>query len=107
QHIALTALAQRVAKPRVAAQFIITGDPAVRHLFPPRVEHLQALLLPCVIPHLWPDVACLASLRIAGPLFGQRQTEVEQGMVLLRDIAHEDTELGSCRPYLGDRTIAA
>src|SRR5206468_4016964 len=45
QHIALATLAQLVAKPRVAAQLIITRDPAVGYLIPPRVEHLQALRL--------------------------------------------------------------
>src|SRR2546430_9070502 len=44
QHIAFAALAQLLAKPGVATQFIVTGDPAVPHLLPPRVEHLQALL---------------------------------------------------------------
>src|SRR4029434_8003285 len=35
QHIAFTPLAQRVAKPRVAPQFIVTRHPAVRHLRTP------------------------------------------------------------------------
>ena len=83
QHIALTALAQLVAKPRVATQLIITRDPAVRHLIPPRVEHLQALLLPGLIAHLWWHVACLASLLVACPLLRQGQAEVEQGMVVV------------------------
>ena len=71
QHIALTALAQVLAKPCVATQFIITGDPAVWHLIPPPIEHLQALLLPRLVANLGRYVAFLASLLIACPLLGQ------------------------------------
>src|SRR5712691_3198794 len=46
QHRALTALAQVLAKPCVAAQFIIARHPTVEHLMTPRLEHLQALRLP-------------------------------------------------------------
>src|SRR4030095_15892111 len=45
QHLALATLAQCATKLRVATQLVITGDPAVRHLMPPRVEHLHTLLL--------------------------------------------------------------
>src|SRR5262245_50676634 len=40
QHIALTALTQRLTKPRVATEFIIAGDPAVWHMCTPCIEHL-------------------------------------------------------------------
>ena len=70
EHIALTALAQVVAKPRMATQFIVTRDPAVRHLLTPRVEHLHALLLSPLITDFWWHVACLASLLVSGPLLG-------------------------------------
>src|SRR5712691_1831559 len=68
QHIALTALAQVVAKPRMATQFIVTRYPAVRHLLTPRVEHLQALLLSRLITDFWWHVASPASLLVSGPL---------------------------------------
>src|SRR5918999_433388 len=45
EHISFITLTQRLAKPRVAAQLIITGDPAVWHLRTPCIEHLQTLLL--------------------------------------------------------------
>src|SRR5262244_3590929 len=77
EHIALTALAQRVAKPRVTAQLIIACDPAVRHLLPPRVEHLQALRLARLIAHRRRYVAFLASLLVPCPLLRQGQPEVE------------------------------
>src|SRR5262245_45546252 len=93
QHIALTALAQVVAKPRVATQFIVTRDPAVRHLLTPHVEHLQALLWSRLIPYCWWHVACLASVLVLCPLLRQGQAEVKQGMVVVRDIAHEDPDL--------------
>src|SRR5437660_1650537 len=67
QHIALTALAQVVAKPRMAPQFIVTRDPAVRHQLTPRVEHLHALLLSRLITDFWWHVACLTSLLVSGP----------------------------------------
>ena len=38
---------------RVPTQLIITGDPAVRHLIPPRVKHLQALLVAGLILELF------------------------------------------------------
>src|SRR4029450_1318729 len=40
QQIPLAPLAQRMAKLRVATELIIAGDPAMRHLLTPRVEHL-------------------------------------------------------------------
>src|SRR5439155_22586840 len=54
---ALTALAQVLAKPCVAAQFIIARHPTVEHLMTPRLKHLQALRLPRVILHLRRHVA--------------------------------------------------
>src|SRR5262249_36122275 len=80
QHIPFTTLAQRVTKLRVAPQLIVPRHPAVRHLLAPRVEHLQALLVPRVIPYLRRDVARRTPLRILCPVLGQRQAEVEQGM---------------------------
>src|SRR6266852_8709305 len=82
-----------MAKPRVAAQFIIAGHPALGHLLTPLVEHLQALRLSRLIANLRWHVACLAPLLIACPLLGQGQAEVEQGMRLARDVSHEDTDL--------------
>src|SRR5215471_5910455 len=70
-------LAQLLAKPRVAAQFIIAGDPAVRHLVPPRVEHLQTLVLARLIAYLQWHMAFLTSLLVPCPVFGQGQAEVE------------------------------
>jgi len=93
QHIALAPLAQFATKLRVATQLIITRDPAVRHLLSPRVEHLQTLFLPRLIAYLQRHVACLASLLVAGPLLRQKQAEVEQDMVVVRDVAHEDADL--------------
>src|SRR5439155_17906191 len=80
-------------KPRVPTQLIITGDPAVRHLIPPRVKHLQALLVAGLILNLWRHVAFLASKLVPCPLLGQGQTEVEQGMVVATDISHKDADL--------------
>src|SRR5207302_10812447 len=90
-----TAHPARVARGemRVAPQLIIAGDPAVRHLLPPRVEHLQALFLPCLIAYFQRHMACLASLLVSCPVLGQRQAEVQQGMVVARDVAHEDPDL--------------
>src|SRR2546429_5851219 len=62
----------------------------MRHLFPPRVEHLHALFLPCLISYFQRHMACLASLLVSCPVLGQRQAEVKQGMVVARDVAHED-----------------
>ena len=38
-------------------------------------------------------MAFLASLLVSCPLLGQGQTEVEQGMVVARDVAHEHPDL--------------
>src|SRR4029450_13868336 len=57
QDIAFASLPQCLTKPRVAAELIVTRHPAVRHLLAPRVEHLQALLVPRMILHLRRDVA--------------------------------------------------
>src|SRR6266702_1258319 len=66
---------------------------AMGHLITPRVEHLQTLLLTRLVANLWRDVACLASWLVACPVLGQGQPEVEQGMIVLRDVAHEDADL--------------
>src|SRR6266446_1243180 len=93
QHVALAPLAQGVAEPRVAPQFIISCDPAVGHLITPSIEHLQALLVPRVIPHLRRDMALRTPLLILCPVLGKGQAEVEQGMVVARDVPHEDADL--------------
>ena len=77
----------------MAAQLIITGDPAVGYLLTPRVQHLQALLMPRLIVDLGRHVAFLAPLLVPHPLLGQGQTEVEHGMIVLRDVTHEHTDL--------------
>jgi hypothetical protein len=93
QHIALTPLAQLVAEPRVATQFIVPCDPAMGHLITLRIEHLHTLLLPRVIAHRCGHVAFLASSLVACPLLGQGQAKVEQGMVLAGDLPHENAHL--------------
>src|SRR5262249_10088227 len=93
QDRACTALAQRVAKLCVAPQFIVPRHPAVRHLFTPRVEHLHTLLVARLITDFWWHVACLALLLVSGPLLGEGQAEGKQGMVMVRDVAHEDADL--------------
>ena len=65
----------------------------MRHLISPRVEHLQALLLARLVAHRWWHVAFLAPWRIPCPLLRQRQAEIEQGMVVARDVAQEHTDL--------------
>jgi hypothetical protein len=59
QYITLPLFSQLVAKPRVATQFIITCHPAVRHVITPLIEHLQALLVSRMIPHLLGHMAFL------------------------------------------------
>src|SRR5207244_11547817 len=93
QYVAFAPLPQCLTKLCMATQLIVTRHPAVRHLLPPRVEHLQALLVPRVIPHLRRDMALLTPLLIPYPGLGQRQAEVEQGMVVARDVPHEDANL--------------
>jgi hypothetical protein len=77
----------------VATEFIIAGDPTMWDLRTPHVEHLQTLLLARLVTNLWWDVACLAPLLIACPLLREVQPEVEQGMLLISNVAHEDTDL--------------
>src|SRR5262245_63139034 len=77
----------------MATELIIAYHPAVGHLRPPPVEHLQTLLLACLIPHLPRHMACLASLCIPGPLLRKEQAEVEQRMVAARDVPHEHPDL--------------
>jgi hypothetical protein len=82
-----------VAKLRVAAQFIITRHPTVRDVLTPLVEHLQALVGSRMILHLLRHVAFLPPLLIPYPVLGKGQAEVEQGMVVARDVPHEDADL--------------
>src|SRR5712691_2869037 len=93
QYIPLATFTQLLAKSRVATELIITGDPAMWDVHAPCVEHLQALSLAGLVTHLWRDVACVAPLLVVCPLPRQGQPEVEQRMVVFRDIAHEDTDL--------------
>ena len=60
---------------------------------PPRVEPLQALLVPRVIPHLRRNMARRTPLCIPCPVLGQGQAEVEQGMIGVRDVPHADAAL--------------
>src|SRR5262249_7509790 len=80
-------------RPRMGCWVSIPGAPAVGYPPPPRVEHLQALLVPRVIPSLRRDMALRTPLRIPGPVLGQGQAEVEQGMIVARDVPHEDADL--------------
>src|SRR5262249_57344260 len=77
----------------LAPQRIITRRPAVGHLLTPLVKHFQALLLPCLVTHLGRYMACLAPWRITYPFLGQRQPEIEQGMLIISNVAHEDADL--------------
>src|SRR5262249_6033777 len=86
-------LAQLLAKLRVVPQCIVTDHPAVGHLLAPRCEHLQTLSVPCVIPPLLWHMALLTPLRIPRPVFGQRQAEIEQGMIAARDVRHGHPDL--------------
>ena len=65
----------------------------MRDLLAPQVEHFQALLLPGVVLHLLGHMACLAPVCVPCPLLRQGQAEVEQGMVVARDVAHENAHL--------------
>src|SRR5262249_13855575 len=93
QHIAFTPLAQLLTKPRVATELIITGDPTMWDVRAPCVEHLQALFLAGLVTHLWRDVACVAPLLVACPFLGEIQPEVEQGMLIITNVAPEDADL--------------
>src|SRR2546425_3527334 len=93
QHIALASLSQLPAQPRVPTQLIVSRHPAMGHFLTPRVEHFQALLLPCVIPYLRRHMALLASWLVSCPLLRQGQAEVEHGVVVAGDVAHEHTHL--------------
>jgi len=84
-----------VTKPRVATQLIIARHPTVRHLLTPRVKYLQTLVLSRLISHLGRPVTCLASPHVPCPVLRQVQTEVEPGMVVVTDVAHEHTDLAS------------
>ena len=99
---ALAPLAPLVAQPRGASQRGITGDPAVGPLSPPRVKPLQTLLRPRVLPPLQRHVAFLAPWLVPWPLLRQGPTEVEQGLVWRRDVAHEAAPLAG-----GDLTPVA
>src|SRR6266705_4907997 len=77
----------------MAPQFIIAGHPAMGHLITPFVEHLQALIMPWVIPHLLWHVAFPASLLVPCPLLRQGQAKVEHGMLVAGHVPHEDAHL--------------
>src|SRR5262249_3266741 len=59
----------------------------------PLIKHLQTLRLSRLIAYVWRHMAFLAPLLVSCPLPRQVQTEVEQGMVMVRDVAHEDADL--------------
>jgi hypothetical protein len=72
----------------MATQFLVTDHPAVRDLYAPQVEHLQALLRPRTIGHVFRHMACATPLLVPSPVFREVQTEVEQGMIAGRDVPH-------------------
>src|SRR5262249_50285063 len=93
QHIAFTTCSQLPAKPCVAPQLIVPCHPAVGHLIPPPVEHVQTLRGTRAIRHVLGHVACLTSLLVPCPLLGKGQAEIEQGMIVARHVPHEDPHL--------------
>src|SRR5262249_33168753 len=88
QYIAFATRSELVTKLRVATQFIITDHPAVRNLCAPQVEHLQALLRPRTIGHVFRHMAFATPLLVPSPVFRKGQAEVEQGMIAGRDVPH-------------------
>src|SRR5262249_14088557 len=72
---------------------IMRGGRGGGYLLSRRVEHLQALLVPRVIPYLRRDMALRTPLCIPCPVLGQGQAEVEHGMGVARDVPHEDADL--------------
>src|SRR6267378_3335770 len=82
-----------MAKPRVTTELVLAGHPAVRHVIPPRVKHLSTLLMAGAIPHLQRHVAVRTPVLVSCPLLRERQAEVEQGMLVPRDVAHEHAHL--------------
>src|SRR5262245_39511589 len=60
----------------------------MRHLFTPRVEHLQALVVTRLISHRRRDMTFLPPSLVPRPVLGERQPEVEQGMIVARHIPY-------------------
>src|SRR5262245_17985030 len=81
------------AKLDAATKLIIAGDPRKRHLRPAALEQTQAVLPTLLEPDLLRHVRLLASRRIVGPLGGQVQTPIHEGLALAADITEEDADL--------------
>ena len=64
-----------------------------RALSRPTHQASPGTALPRAIRHVLRHVTCLAVLLIPPPLLGQGQTEVEQGMVVARDVPHVHAHL--------------
>ena len=56
-------------------------------------EHFQAQLVPCAIADFLGHARLLASLFVLRPLLGKKQSRIDQGLPLARNISHADRHL--------------
>jgi hypothetical protein len=65
----------------------------VRQQGPGLSEHLQRQLVPRPVADRLRDTAPLAARPVLGPLLGQVEPDIDQGMLAVRGVAHEDPDL--------------
>jgi len=93
QQIALAARPQFFAEPRATAHFVVAGHPSVRQRRPAFVQHFQGQLVPRAEANPLGNPGFLPPRPVAGPLLGQVEAEVDQGVFAMRDVAQVDADL--------------
>src|SRR3954447_18351932 len=89
----LAARAHLPAEPRTAAHLVVTGPPPVRQQRATFVEHLQGQPVAGAEAHAPGHAGLLAPLAVGGPLRGQIEADIDEGVLLARGVAEEDADL--------------
>src|SRR5262249_32527998 len=93
QQIPLPTRAQFLAKPGAAAHLIIAADPGMRQELSVLVEHLQGQFVPGLEAHRFGDAGLGTPLFVLGPLLGQVETDIDQGVLAAADVGEVDADL--------------
>src|SRR4051794_24682956 len=80
-------------EPRTAAPLVVTRDPAGGQHPPLLVEHGEGQLVPGGEADLPGHAGLVHAHAIPGPLPGQVEAGIDQGVALVRDVSQVDAEL--------------
>src|SRR5262249_38703881 len=78
--------------PGTTAHLVVPGDPGVRQRRALLVQHSQGQLMPSAEANLFGYARLAAAFAVAGPLLGQVEANIDQGVLGPRDVAEVDAD---------------